>query len=271
MMISRQRAAWARGSGSQDLSGQIKHPGDQHPVADPQRPVEADHRLVRRAGGDPAALGGTTAPEPQHAANAPSRPSSGGGVMLPTVERALSQNSHELSQSVRGQGGRGDDRWRALPGRVRGGPGPRRTRWRGRRPRVGGGARSGTPLAATPGRVAGGTPARWRPTTTTGTGRDAALMADLGLGAYRFSVAWPRGPARRTRTRQPSGPRLLPAADRQPAGARHRALGHPLPPGPPQALQDSGGRASREVVDRFVDYAAATTGRCRTGWPTGRP
>jgi beta-glucosidase len=86
--------------------------------------------------------------------------------------------------------------------------------------------------------------------------QDVALMADLGLRAYRFSVAWPRV--------QPQG--------RGPARARgldfyRRLVDCLLERGIepwvtlyhwdlPQALQDQGGWPSREVAGRFADYAA---------------
>lgn len=84
---------------------------------------------------------------------------------------------------------------------------------------------------------------------------DVALLASLGIRAYRFSIAWPRV--------QPSGSgawneegiafyaRLLDALAARGIAA-HATLYHwDLP----QALQDQGGWASRVTVDRFVDYA----------------
>jgi beta-glucosidase len=84
---------------------------------------------------------------------------------------------------------------------------------------------------------------------------DIALMRELGLGAYRFSIAWPRV--------QPSGAgaanargldfysRLVDAlleAGIQPwATLYHWDL--------PQALEDAGGWAARDVAKRFADYA----------------
>jgi beta-glucosidase len=85
---------------------------------------------------------------------------------------------------------------------------------------------------------------------------DVALMASLGLGAYRFSVSWPRV--------QPDG--------RGPVNQRgldhYRALidelsGHGIAAAVtlyhwdlPQALQDEGGWAARDTAQRFAEYAA---------------
>lgn len=85
---------------------------------------------------------------------------------------------------------------------------------------------------------------------------DVKLMADLGLTAYRFSVAWPRV--------QPQG-----------RGAANQAgldfyrrlvdelLAHGIEPwltlyhwDLPQALEDAGGWAERDTADRFTEYAA---------------
>lgn len=86
-------------------------------------------------------------------------------------------------------------------------------------------------------------------------GADVALMAELGIPSYRFSLAWPRV--------QPSGSgqwnergfefydRLLDSL-LQAGIAPHLTLYHwDLP----QALQERGGWTSRETVHRFVDYA----------------
>ena len=68
----------------------------------------------------------------------------------------------------------------------------RRTRWRARSTRMAAARRSGTPSARRPARSGTATRATWRATTTTGVESDLDLMQDLGLGAYRFSIAWPR-------------------------------------------------------------------------------
>jgi beta-glucosidase len=89
---------------------------------------------------------------------------------------------------------------------------------------------------------------------------DVQLMAELGLRAYRFSVAWPRV--------QPHG--------RGPANQRgldfyRRLVDRLLEVGIepwltlyhwdlPQALEDAGGWAARDTAERFADYAQLVYG-----------
>jgi beta-glucosidase len=84
---------------------------------------------------------------------------------------------------------------------------------------------------------------------------DLDLMASLGVGAYRFSIAWPRI--------QPDG---RGAANSKGIDFYRRLVDGMLERGItplatlyhwdlPQRLQDEGGWASREIVDRFTDYA----------------
>jgi beta-glucosidase len=85
--------------------------------------------------------------------------------------------------------------------------------------------------------------------------QDVELMAELGVGAYRFSVAWPRiqptgsGPANAAGVAFYD--RLVDALlerDIEPAATLfHWDL--------PQALQDGGGWASRDTAARFGEYA----------------
>jgi beta-glucosidase len=109
----------------------------------------------------------------------------------------------------------------------------------------------------TPGRVAGGDTGdvaadhyhRWR--------EDAALMEDLGLGAYRFSIAWPRvQPEGRGRPSHAG----LDFYQRLVDGLLERGI-QPWVTlyhwDLPQALQDAGGWPARETAARFVDYAEA--------------
>jgi beta-glucosidase len=86
---------------------------------------------------------------------------------------------------------------------------------------------------------------------------DCDLMARLGVNAYRFSIAWPRW--------FPSGGGAVNRAGRDFYERLVDALlARGIEPWPclyhwdlPQALQDVGGWANRDVVERFGDYAAA--------------
>ena len=88
---------------------------------------------------------------------------------------------------------------------------------------------------------------RWR--------QDVALIDQLGLDAYRFSIAWPRI--------QPEGagavePRGLAFYDRLVDGLLEVGI-EPWPTlfhwDLPQALEDAGGWPRRETAERFADYA----------------
>lgn len=84
---------------------------------------------------------------------------------------------------------------------------------------------------------------------------DLALLRSLGVGSYRFSIAWPRiqpggtGPVNRAGLafydRLVDG--LLEAGIRPFPTLYHWDL--------PQALEDAGGWAARETASRFADYA----------------
>ncbi|QIP87557.1 beta-glucosidase [Streptomyces sp. Tu 2975] len=125
--------------------------------------------------------------------------------------------------------------------------------------------------ARTPGKVRNGDTGdvatdhyhRWR--------EDVAIMADLGVGAYRFSISWPRvqptgrGPAvqkgldfYRRLTDE-----LLDRGIQPVATLYHWDL--------PQELEDAGGWPERATADRFAEYAAlaadALGDRVRT-WTT---
>ncbi len=89
---------------------------------------------------------------------------------------------------------------------------------------------------------------------------DVALMSELGLNAYRFSVAWPRI--------QPtgSGPAVQAGLD-----FYHRLvdelLAYDIEPWVtlyhwdlPQALEDAGGWPNRDTAERFADYAQLVHG-----------
>ena len=89
---------------------------------------------------------------------------------------------------------------------------------------------------------------------------DLDLMAEVGLKAYRFSVAWPRiqpdggGPANR---------KGLDFYRRLVDGLRQRNIEPMLTLyhwDLPQALQDGGGWTSRETAERFAEYAEIVYG-----------
>lgn len=90
---------------------------------------------------------------------------------------------------------------------------------------------------------------------------DLNLLSELGVNAYRFSVAWPRI--------QPTGSGPLNAAgldfyDRLVDGLLTRGIRPYLTLyhwDLPQPLQDLGGWTSREVAHRFAEYAAHVAGR----------
>jgi beta-glucosidase len=85
---------------------------------------------------------------------------------------------------------------------------------------------------------------------------DVALMADLGIGAYRFSISWPRV--------QPGGSGMANQAgldfyDR----LTDALLAAGITPMPtlfhwdlPQPLEDAGGWLARDTASRFADYAS---------------
>jgi beta-glucosidase len=110
-------------------------------------------------------------------------------------------------------------------------------------------------FAATAGNVADGDtgePAcehyyRWR--------EDLDLMRDLKLQSYRFSIAWPRV---QPDGRGPANRKGLDFYRRLAEGLRERGIA-PFATiyhwDLPQALEDGGGWASRDVVDRFAEYA----------------
>jgi beta-glucosidase len=84
---------------------------------------------------------------------------------------------------------------------------------------------------------------------------DLELMSRLGLDAYRFSIAWPRV---QPEGRGPANQQGLDFYRRLVEGLLEREI-TPLATlyhwDLPQPLQDRGGWASREVVDRFVEYS----------------
>ena len=84
--------------------------------------------------------------------------------------------------------------------------------------------------------------------------QDLDLMADLGLRAYRFSVAWPRIQPDGTGTANQKG---LDFYRRLVDGLRQRDIEPMLTLyhwDLPQALEDRGGWTNRETSERFADY-----------------
>ncbi|MFF5173887.1 GH1 family beta-glucosidase [Micromonospora sp. NPDC000089] len=90
---------------------------------------------------------------------------------------------------------------------------------------------------------------------------DVALMAELGLAAYRFSVAWPRI---RPDGAGPVNPRGLDFYDRLTDALLDRGI-DPIVTlyhwDLPQALQDRGGWTNRETAEHFAEYALVVHGR----------
>ncbi|RJK95386.1 GH1 family beta-glucosidase [Vallicoccus soli] len=89
---------------------------------------------------------------------------------------------------------------------------------------------------------------------------DLDLLRDLGLGAYRFSVAWPRV---QPDGRGPANPQGLAFYDRLVDGMLERGLEPWLTLyhwDLPQALEDAGGWPERGTAERFADYAEIVHG-----------
>ncbi|MEV4534652.1 GH1 family beta-glucosidase [Asanoa sp. NPDC049518] len=116
-------------------------------------------------------------------------------------------------------------------------------------------------FSATPGRIVDGTTGAVATDSYHRFPEDIALMRELGVGAYRFSVAWPRiqpdgtGPANAAGLdyyeRLVDG--LLDAGIAPVATLFHWDL--------PQSLQDRGGWLDRETAHRFGEYAALVSHR----------
>jgi len=91
--------------------------------------------------------------------------------------------------------------------------------------------------------------------------QDIDLMAELGIDAYRFSIAWPR--IQPAGTGGPNGPGLD-FYDRLTDGLLARGI-TPMPTlyhwDLPQPLEDAGGWLSRDTAARFADYAALAAER----------
>lgn len=86
--------------------------------------------------------------------------------------------------------------------------------------------------------------------------QDIALMSELEVASYRFSVAWPRV--------RPDGGAINAAGLAFYDRLVDELLGHDIAPwltlyhwDLPQALEDAGGWTNRDTASRFVDYAIA--------------
>jgi beta-glucosidase len=91
-------------------------------------------------------------------------------------------------------------------------------------------------------------------------GQDVALMADLGLQSYRFSIAWSRVMPEGRGKVNPEGIEFYHRLIEQ-------LLNHDIAPCPtlfhwdlPQGLEDIGGFRNRDTVSWFADYAALMAG-----------
>ncbi|MFI9330108.1 GH1 family beta-glucosidase [Kitasatospora sp. NPDC052868] len=90
---------------------------------------------------------------------------------------------------------------------------------------------------------------------------DIALMKDLGLDGYRFSIAWPRIQPAGAGAANPAG---LAFYDRLTDALLEAGI-TPLPTlfhwDLPQALEDAGGWLNRDTAYRFAEYAGVVTDR----------
>lgn len=111
-------------------------------------------------------------------------------------------------------------------------------------------------FTATPGKIAGGEHADIATDHYHRYAEDVALMAELGVGSYRFSFAWPRIQPDGKGKANPAGldfyDRLLDALAEAGIGAAGTLYHWDLP----QPLEDDGGWLVRETAERFAEYAA---------------
>jgi beta-glucosidase len=94
---------------------------------------------------------------------------------------------------------------------------------------------------------------RWR--------QDVGLMKELGVGAYRFSIAWPRILPRGRGARSSRGLDFYDALVDELKRNNIRPFVTLNHWDMPQALQDHGGWANRATADAFVEYAHVVTER----------
>ncbi|MGN9804403.1 GH1 family beta-glucosidase [Micromonospora sp. L32] len=116
-------------------------------------------------------------------------------------------------------------------------------------------------FAHTPGRIADGSTGDVACDHYHRHGEDVALMAGLGVSAYRFSMAWPRVQPGGTGAANPAGldfydrlvDDLLAAGIDPVATLFHWDL--------PQPLEDAGGWLNRDTAHRFAEYADLVAAR----------
>ncbi|MGB3441313.1 MAG: GH1 family beta-glucosidase [Actinophytocola sp.] len=116
-------------------------------------------------------------------------------------------------------------------------------------------------FAALPGKVAGGDTGRHATDHYHRYTDDVALMAELGVGAYRFSVSWPRVlPTGRGEVNT----RGLDFYDRLVDELCAKGIAPAVTLyhwDTPQAIEDDGGWLARDTAFRFADYAAVVAAR----------
>jgi beta-glucosidase len=119
-----------------------------------------------------------------------------------------------------------------------------------------------------PGAVLDGTDARVACDSYHRLDDDLALLVDLGVSAYRFSVAWPRVQPTGS---GPANPRGFDYYDRLVDGLLERGI-RPFPTlfhwDLPLALEEAGGWPARDTAHRFADYALLVTERLGDRVPT---
>ncbi len=126
-------------------------------------------------------------------------------------------------------------------------------------------------FSATPGRVLDGATGTVAADHFHRVSEDVALMQELGLGAYRFSIAWPRifpaGSGRANSEGIDFYRRLIDELSHAGIAPQATLYNWDLP----QALQDRGGWLNRDTASRFGEYAYTVASALRDGvhtWTT---
>lgn len=126
-------------------------------------------------------------------------------------------------------------------------------------------------FSATPGKVLDGATGTVAADHFHRVSEDVALMQELGLGAYRFSIAWPRifpaGSGRANTEGIDFYRRLIDELTRVGIAPQATLYNWDLP----QALQDRGGWLNRDTASRFGEYAYTVASALRDGvhtWTT---